>query len=329
MIVPPDFVRYNYVYVGDELSLPTDAQNVFRRITGASNSPSASTLLGRVSLGLVNLGSFGNSRVQYVTLAQDEDFGYTINANFEEGSVSLFENWSRWPQPNCQDPTCFEQQRIKIDQVPADSELIRIAQDFVKSRGVTISQYGQPEVDNSWRDYWIPEAIPVVFPLAIEGQNIYEQGGMIKYGIVVNVSLRHNRVSSVYNLSTQKYERSPYEVESDSKRILEIAARGGLYSWYPLDGGRKVDVEIGTPSTILMRMYHYDQKNSRNSELLVPALMFPIIKAPENEPYFSQKYITVPIIKELLNVNNDPIRIMPLGVPTPAGTSGAEPAPAL
>lgn len=308
----PEMHTYRFVYKGDELSLTEKEMEVLMRVKGLENNSDLVSMVQNMNLGLIDLSSFQNAKLQNISIVEDRDFGYSAYIDFLEGMVSINENWLRWRQPlnDCQgDEKCFQDLRIKESDIPADQDIVAIADDFLRKYNIPMDVYGPGEVDNNWKiyynqmenkaDYFFPESISVVYPLMINGKVVYDEGGN-KFGPRVNVNIREKIASSVYGLSSRQYESSMYETEIDSKRILSLAERGGWnrrYNYYTPEEGKIFDIEIGAPELIYVNMWRYN--NMESKEIIVPALSFPVLSVPEGA-WVYEKSIIVPLASELL-----------------------------
>ncbi|MBI4127443.1 MAG: hypothetical protein HY459_00080 [Parcubacteria group bacterium] len=317
---------YRYAYKGEPLSLPSTEAKVLKRIKGNTLGSQLTGFLNRSGLGLLNFGSFSNPSVQSFQINEERDFGYSIFVDLNEGAISINENWQRWPHPEaeCQDEACFERYRVKEGDIPADEVLINLANRFLADHGIPTEFYGEPVVNNTWREeylrasdkasFYIPDFATVIYPLKIDGQEVYDEGGFPS-GISVNINVRSQRVSGLWGLTTQNYQSSLYGAETDVDRILEIASRGG-FRMYPYEdpSAKIVEVELGTPKEALVRVWTYEA--NLGNELLVPALIFPVTKAPEGEAFYT-KDVVVPLVKEVLDEGNGggPIKILPVPLP--------------
>ena len=324
-MIAPDFINYNLVFNGELPALTAEQVEILKRQKGIS-SPQIGSILNTFNTGLIDLDSFDNAKVDSMNFYQDAPFGYMFYVNFREGSIALNSNWEKWPHPemNCRDEACYRRYRININDVPADETLIGIANDFVEEHGFDLSQYGEPEVDNTWRinyesspdkaQFYIPESARVVYPLLVEGKPVYEEGGA-KVGISVSVHVREKKVSDVWGIMDQKYLKSSYDAVTDEAQVRSFLETFGDMntSWMP-EGTtqRTVDITLGTPEIGYMKMYTYE--NTISDELIVPALIFPVENVPQGE-YFYRTSVTVPLAKDLLDNLNVPIdgpRPMPL-----------------
>ncbi len=313
-IMPPYYqpISYNYVYTGDTFSVDQEQMPVYKRQKGFNQS---SNVFNDLNLGLINLGSFNNTKLQNFTLVQDETDGYYITIDLNEGMVSVSENWNRWytmDQPY---------ESLKPGEVPADGEIIKIADEFLAKHGINLENYGPGEVDNAWRvyyesspdkaNYFIAPNFTVVYPLNINGQTIYDQSGN-KDGLRVNVNIQKNKAAGAYGIYSQKYLSSNYSVENNVDKIMELAKQGGVYPEYRDPNAKIVDVELGTPTLIYIKSWTW--QNNLSEEILSPALLFPVTKKPANDEYnyFWRQNIVVPLVKEIFEQNyvGTPIPLM-------------------
>jgi hypothetical protein len=315
-VMPPfELTNYRYIYDGNEIVLEGNFVNVLKRTKGENSASSVAKMIKGVNLGLINLGALGNSKAESITLYQDKDRGYSVYLGFYEGMISIYKNWRTWEnQSRC---LSISSTRCEIpvpnpltpNDVPNDEVLIEIANDFIGEFGINTKIYGKPEVSQSWRAYVgqveygdisVPEEIQVVYPLIIDGQKVYESYGEIS-GLTVSVDIRNKQVASIYNLSTQNYDRSSYKFASVSD-ILSLTERGGMNNYYYSDQANKAQgVKLGGPERVYMKYWKYDNITGISDELLVPALNFPVKDFPQNADYNLKRNVIVPLVDELVN----------------------------
>jgi hypothetical protein len=309
MIMP--MRSYQYVYKGESLELAETSANIYRRLKGDGRlSSSLDSLINTKAFGQINLSSFSNLKTSNISLLEDKPLGLSINIDFNEETIYIGENWLKWQSDrnNCGDnQACWDSYRLKIDQVPADEDLIAKTNKFLEDKGINLDHYDAPIADNQWRlnyetstdktNYYIPEYANVVYPLKIEDQIVYDQSGNLE-GLRVSVNLLHNAVSGVSNLTSYRFETSAYDLETDSARIISLAEKGGYGSgfYYLNEAQDKTVLELGTPTKSLIRFWRY--ANNTNEELFIPALIFPIINTPSD--YYGSRYITVPLAQEMV-----------------------------
>ncbi|MFH0776654.1 MAG: hypothetical protein V1936_03530 [Patescibacteria group bacterium] len=326
----PEFTITKFVYRGS-INLPTSPIQVLKRVKNQTIGGSLLQSLADFNFGLADFSSLQNLKLQNFGFAEDRDRGYAVYVGAEDGSVSISQNWQKWPnvydQCNGAAQDCYEKNRMKEGDMLSDQEDLRIAADFVQKFGVDLQSFGQPEIFNSWREelarstekigFYFPEQVAVIYPLQVAGQKVYNDGGTVD-GLTVNIDQRLKAATGLWNLQTQKYQASAYEPVRDEKLFRKFLERGGLWNWIPENSqnARIVEVELGDPEMVLLKYWNY--QDNENTELLIPALRFPVVKVPEGE-YVYQKAIVIPLAAEILAnqdknqpvpyLNSEPVKI--------------------
>jgi len=304
----PEFINVEYLFDGEIEALEPQSL-VYKKTEGVAGTRQLAQMLQTVNLGLVNLDAARNSALQQFTIIEDRDFGYIINVDLKEGSISINENYERWdrPQNRCRDERCFNQYRIRENDIQSNSEIIKIANQFAEEYGLNLSSYGEPVVGDSWRieyaraqnpsDFYFPQAVSVVYPLIIDGQRVFDPSGF-PTGIQISVDILLDKVTGAYGLTVQNYERSLYDTSTDVDKIKEFAKRGGMYGYYTLEG-KKEEVKLDNPERGFVQYYKYNQEKSKTETLLVPALIFPVAEIPK-EAQFIKQNVVVPLVTSIL-----------------------------
>ena len=350
---PQPWAPYRFVYRGAELKNLEPKVMVLRRVTGEAQLPAATDLVQSLEVPGISLPSFPNLKLSQLTLNQDSEYGYSIYVDLAAGQISVNQNLSRWPQPwaQCQDQTCAERYQLKESDVPQDGELVASAKKFLQEHGVETASYGEPYMQNDWRTwylklalqeratYYLPGVATVVFALRLKGHTVFEGGA--PSGLGVSVSLRDLRVTGFWNLTTNAFEASAYPAETDAAKLLAAAESGGQGYGGPgpfptplmAPSGMEVapnepttnrpmpeaQVELGTPEYAYLKLWNY-RSGTQADELYVPALAFPITKAPV-EVEHNLRYVVVQLVKDFWGNVGGPIRIMQGGAS--AGSAGA------
>jgi len=312
MIIPSP-IEYNYTYSGEDFELSDSSVSVLRRVKGEVGSSGIVQQIKSMNIGIGDLSSFTNTKIQNLSFYEDKDFGYYVDVNFREGMISIYENWEKWSNPlsRCTDERCYNDNRLTIQDVPSDDELLSIANAFLSDYGINAQLYASPEIIDDWRkvyestgdesSVWVPDQITIRYPMLVDGEKIYDQGGNI-VGLNVNVNVRYKRASGVYNLRVNKFESSEYEAITDVKKIIAYAEQGGMTGpvFYESNGMTNVgeNVELGTPEKVMVQIYNYS--NGLSNELLVPALRFPILNKSDDATFFWRNSVIVPLAKELI-----------------------------
>ncbi len=323
MIAPYPMITYTYVYEG-ELPALSSSVAVYKRITAGKSVP-FSALANSLNLGSIDLASFAGMNMDSVSFSQNKPYGYQMNVNLRDTSVSLDAQWDQWPQSKCQTDACFHGERVKLSDVPSEDQLIAAANAFIKDHAIDMTHYGTPTVDMQWkRDYdavpnkndvWIPDQMRVLYPLVIDSHEVSDQSGM-PFGISVGVQVKSRKVMNVFGLMSRDYAKSEYAGVTDKKQIMDYLSTLDQYSWAPDEGAKTktATVTLGTPVMGYSVYYKYDDNVMQ--ELLIPSLTFPIseIKGQDTEggQYFLRQSVVIPIASDMLKQQQDGGRPMPM-----------------
>ena len=313
-MIAPMPIEYKYKYSGDKFELNDLTVPVLRRKTGEAASLSIINQIKSMNLGIADLSSFASAKMQNLSFYEDRDFGYYVDVNFRDSSISIYENWEKWDSPlsRCADQRCYNENQLTIDDIPSDEELILIANGFLSQYGIVMDSYKDPEVVDDWRisydaaadkQYaWVPDQIQIRYSLIVEGETVYDQAGN-PFGLTVNVNIRHKRASGAWGLRANQFESSDYEAIADAEKIIAYAESGGMAGLIYYEQNEQTqaaaEVELGTPERVLVQIYNY--ANNKNNELLVPALRFPIIAKSDDLAFFWRSSVIVPLAKELID----------------------------
>lgn len=302
-IMPP-MEYYNYIYQGDEIKLEDKELPVYKKIRGLKSQAALAQMLQNSNFDSIDLEAFDNAKLTNFQISEDKNFGYTVWVDLYEGLINISENWLKWPQTQASTP-------LNINDVPSDETLITMSDKFLAEKKIDLSNFGDPYVEKTWRiyyersvgqdDYAIPDYMSVVYPQKINGQEVYEEWGS-PYGIRININIRQKKVSGAWGISTQKYQSSNYAMETDTEKILKLAAGGG-YQVYKDETAKVIDIKLGTPTLKYTLVWQYD--NLESQQLYVPALVFPIIDMPK-DTYFYRENVIIPLAQDILNSRINP-----------------------
>lgn len=323
MIMPPMY-NYSFQYTGEAVQIEDTTAPVYNRIRGMEAGRRLARLIQGQDKSLVDLSRFSATRIQNISFLE-ENGDYSINLDLWEGRANIFPQYEKWypvqcdKQGNCNSPTPLTEK-----DVPPETTLISLANGFLDKYGIDRARFGEPKVDNNWRQGlilradapeqspYVPDVITVVYPISVDGQLITESNGDM-YGLRVGVDIRKNKVQSVWNLNNEQYEKSQYDVETDWNKIVAIAERGAMGGWYGAQN-KDMKLNLGTPEKIYIPYYNYIPEKQLNQELYIPAFKFPVLNPPADQPYF-QKSVVVPLVKEILKnyevVNPEPRPVEP------------------
>lgn len=302
-----DIIKYVYTYTGEALDLTNVSDAVYKK-TGGLDIGNAGRDLTRSKFGPVDIGAFGNMQLQTFNVKQADKNGYGIYVDPENGMISIYGNEGLWGYSN-------EYVPLTEGDILSNDAAIALSNKFLTDYQINTTGFGSPVIDDRNLVYalsqpasirYIPDTINITYPLLLEGQPAYNNDGSA-YGLFVMVNMRTKAVTSVSINLAKSYDKSSYELERDSAKILSLAAQGGLYT-YPQEGVTKtVNIELGTPEIILTS--HYSYANNQSELLFIPALSFPVTKNSDTDPIYSDK-IVIPLVKSVIEeANQAPIAI--------------------
>lgn len=325
MMMPPYVQQiYSYEYSGSGYALKNDQMEVLMKTKNAISLAETDAFLKNFKISSLDLAQFSKLKLNNLTMSEDREYGLSLNIDFNEGTLNLSRNWNLWPQSKYSTEKCYTEKcqsaqadTIAIDDIPSDEKAIGIAQDFLKKYQISTVSYGKPYVNNDWKIQYslatdkqfayVPESVTVTYPLVLDEKTVYEEYGQAK-GMTVNIDVKSGRVSDVYGMEKLDFASSEYAVQTDFSKILEVAKNGGRGRYaVPYSENEniiQVKVPLGEPEMIYAHIYDY--QNGTNTEYLVPALKFPVLREPKEGEYF-QTTIIVPIIKEFTEMKHSPI----------------------
>jgi len=323
----PEWTTYKYIYEGDNINFNEEFVQVLRRQKNTKAGSQLAKIVGSSNMELLDISNLANSKVEMISISEDKDRGYTVHLNFQEGQVSIYKNWRRWESParciGILGARCGEYEPLKLGDIPGDEVLVKIANDFLRKYKIDVAIYGQPEINKDWQVFSqqtdskyanIPEEIQVVYPLLINGKKTYESHGPLA-SITVGIDIRNNIVASVYNLTTQNYDQSSYKAANASEILKATEAGGGINTYYSSqNSGNIVEIRLGTPERGYMRYWKQNTDNT-SDELLVPALVFPVVNETINNKA-TIRNVVVPLVEELIKQSqeNYPMPILEAGI---------------
>lgn len=310
MIYPPvDMPVYNYTYDG-KIELPEAELPVYRKESVPFNSSDTRAIVRNLAIRDIDTGAFENLGLSNLTLTEDRDYGYMLNIDFLNGTINMYQNYLKWPQPVCDQNGCTPLPKITESDIPADSVIIAEGQKFIQKYRIDMSAYGAPQVDSSWRIWYarsaemggeqmIPDMYTVTYPLLLDGKTIYQEGGSYK-GLTLNYDIRTKRITGLYGIEKSTLNRSSYRTIQDLTLIQDMIKNGGRYinTDTSANAGRKVvNITLGEPTLGYAHIFG-EWKNGKTTEYLVPAYIFPV-KNPPKEGY-TPSTIVIPLVESFV-----------------------------
>ena len=269
-----------FEYKGNPIVINTGEGTVFKRDKGVNAGKQLAGFLKGSNFGIANLTSFSNLDLKGIQFSQDQDHGYTLAINFDEGTVNI--------ASDAKVPT-----GVSSTTLPSDSSLINTAGNFLASHSIDRSSYGQPFVDHEAYESNATDTITVVYPLVLGGQSVYDQSGHV-YGLNVDINLNSKSVVLVENLVSQLYESSTYNLETDGAKIVAKLPHATVSP-----DAATATIEVGTPQRVLMRSV-VTQKDGSVDELYIPAILF---TASDHTTVGVPHHVIVPIVLDTLGAS--------------------------
>lgn len=327
LIYNPVYTNYHFAF-NQELPELNGTVEVLKRESGLDAAKQYANTFQKLKLGVFDLSKLRNTYVQSFSLAEDRDKGYMVNVDMVAGTVSISENYSKWhvlpTEMDCRMGACdTDPNRLTIDQVPSESELITIADAFLKEYRIDMSEYGEGKVDASWRvgyelaenkgEFYISNIHTVVYQFMINGKPVYEEyGGAM--GIRVNINAKEMKVTNVEGIMTKTFSGSEYAGVTDEARLKAMIEKGRMAVY--AEPTKTIEVELENARVGYMRKWQYNESNGNSSELFVPALILDVkdFEKVQGEGLW-QNTVILPLADEMLSElekqNNEPIKILP------------------
>lgn len=282
-------------------------------------------LLSTMSLSQIQLSSFTNVQLDYVTLSEQKEHGYTITIDRKNGQISLYKNYSG-------DVIAVKEMATNSPSnstpMPADGAIITTANQFLGDHGISRQGLAEPIVRKDWQMYklmidsasssaYSPSDVTVVYPWVLGGVPVVDDGGQ-PYGLMVVVHLADMTVTSVSNIVPLSFTSSNYDLVTATSQLADVIKRGGVYGYVPDTAATTNSVQLGAP-TAVYTVSRY-QLNSDDADVLVPALSFPV---PDDKVSVAgRSFVIVPVVKQLLELNQ---KSYPYAMPATSSGSATTP----
>ncbi len=293
-----------YTYNEDDIWLPKDPnQNIY--ITKSKLSTNSPILNIFADIPEINLSKFTNTTIRHLSLAQNnQKFGYIISLDFNSGIISINEDYENWPNPfiDCEDEYCYKSLQLKKSDMPSESEIITIANQFISDYQIDLNNYGEPIIDNSWKTYredYAPETINIIYPLLINNHYVYHQNGA-NIGIQITINVRYKKVASVYGIRIVNFDiYTSKRAENALEKVanaLKNKRNNYIDPYLSQENIITEEVELVSPEFCYVLYNNYETQN----EIFIPAIAF-TVKNKKN--YIDNNKIIAPLFenKEIIN----------------------------
>ncbi len=277
-----DYITFKYN--GDPAALYETQGVVFKRTKDIDSSKQLADIIQATNFGLVKLSSFSNLNLKNIELSEDKTNGYTVEVNFENGSINVGAEKGYWT------PATGTSSAI------SDSDAITIANSFISGHGLDLSTYDKPSVITS-----SSSLVKVAYPLLLDNKQVYQPDASV-YGIVISIDSSKKQVSGLEGLNSQIYESSQYSLETDFSKVL-AAATSTLDSIVstPDQTPSLMEAFLGNPTHVLLRYMSPSQSASTTDELYIPAMRFTITYQSSSTQSSLPGSVVVPLVKDFLD----------------------------
>jgi len=296
-IAPYPYISKAYAYHYEGSYPLSDLSNkVYRQVTEDLSLYSLEAQIKKTTIGNFSFSYLDQPKIQNIMVSEDKENGYSLQVDALYGTVYLTRNWQSWDESDVHEA-------MTLDQIPANEEIIMVAQTFLQEYGIDISSYGNPVVQDEWFNFasgvdgYIPEIIGVVYPRVIEGVEVWDLYGS-PTGLLVYVNVRTGTIDSANWSIGHSFERSSYDLVSELDEVSSLIEQGGLYQYQYEFADVTYDITLSEPTFVLAQYTQY--KGNEFSTLYLPALAFPISEKPEGAEIFSD-HVVVPLVKEFLS----------------------------
>jgi hypothetical protein len=312
MVIDPSYqpTIYEYTYTGT-LQIATGSQAVYRRKNMPIDTGDISHMLGSMHIDGFDIGSLKNTKITNLTLVEDRAYGYSVSLDFLGGTVGIYQN-TQWPQPKCDQNGCETLPEISRESLENTWALIQIADRWIQDYQINRSLYGSPRVEVfaypigvmadgvTPEPYRVPDLVTVVYPLLLDGKNIYEEYGTSR-GLSLSIDLRSQKISSVYGIEKVSLERSQYESETDTGVIMQMIRQGGRYEGWNPENAKKVTLSLGEP-VLTYVVLSGEYRDGESPTYYVPAYRFPVLGRTAD--MWAPESIMIPLVRGFAVKNN-------------------------
>lgn len=295
---------YKYVYDGDKTFLDNLNDTDFPVLKRVKDSTVPFNNTNIINTNIIDISKFNNLKINNISIDEDKDRGYSLYMSLIDGTLSISKNWAKWPQLDYNT-------QLTINDVASNNELISIASDFAKDYNINLENYSAPEIQTDYAvlyakttdksSFYIPASTSVIYPLTINGKEVYEQYGS-KYGIIMSINFKEKKVEYVNNIQTLKFESASYDLNKNVDDILKVAENtDNYYAPDSTSNYKTVEIKLTDPKLAYAKIYNYDNATGINNEFLVPAVVFKTNDSTDETQTYYRNYIVVPLTKEYID----------------------------
>ncbi len=259
------YSNYKYEYVWEGIQIPEDLL-VYEHETNWGFSDQLWGILSVLDIDSIDLDMFEDLSVESISLKQKN--GYRININSKKWHVDIIWNGNNDLNRN-------EYDNFDLDDVMSKDQLVSNVNKFLDEYNIDISDsYNEIVLDDSWKENlhksseraYIPKTARLVFPIDLEGYEVYDlwgkpEGLQVAYNMVTDKVTSFGPLKSIY---LKAFESNMYS------SIKPLVDKINSKNWQSMD--KDITVQLENAKLVYTSMYRYDQ--GRQIQYYVPAVYF-------------------------------------------------------
>lgn len=312
--IPAPVGGIRYSYKGAAVALADVTVAVLERELPSDPLRFPAATLGTLGIGGVDLSRQGRSTLQQFSILTPD--GYVVDVSAQQGTVAISQGIQQLLAAQA------KERKEEAPDVPADEVLVRTANSFLDTFGISRTAYGTPIVDRRYLQQTLPpetaegeqdapvsdvrpievSTVPVLYPLLVNDKKVFTLWGD-PVGMTVTINIATGKVESAFGIQTQTFKSSAYPAVQSWDEVLDA-----LNASSPPEGEGVSTVELAEPEHVLILM-NRTLDSGEWRDLLVPGLAFPLQEPAAGMP----ERMIVPLAKDLLSSNG--FGITPFSVP--------------
>lgn len=308
---------YKYIYSWKKIEIKESQLPVYKKVKIWFDDKDFINIIKNIDIGKLDMSKFTNLKMNNISVSEDREFWFDISINFKEWNMYFYKNFEKWPV-NCIDmmklssSSSYHQNctnyKITISDIPDDTKLLEIVNDFIKQYSIDTKDFGQPVIDNYWKiwyenstdkaNYYLPDTINVIYPWIIDGNEIYEEFWQKKW-LKIWVDVKNLKVNSLNSMEKMQFDVSNYDIDQNFENIIKVAEKWWRY-WFTndsySDSFKVVNLTLLEPEIKYIDYYTY--KDYSSQEYLIPSYVFPVDKSNIRLDEYVPNTVIVPLTKD-------------------------------
>jgi hypothetical protein len=307
-LYPPEVT---YDYTGDtNVSIP-QSLSIYKTQRSELAVSRIQSIISQFGFDIGGIIEEGRIVMQYFSFANPkEKLNYSVD--FNNGILTFHKTYQHDP----------DRKRATEEDVPSDSELITIANAFLKKHGIDPATLNPPEIDNQWRVYYerekarmekvgdsyipyIPDQIRVIYPQMIENIPVVDFGGTNVGQVNLHINIFDKEVVSGGIQLSLDLDKTDYPAQDFEEIIAILEETGGTNAFNfgprplrietPDEDLKPADIDVAYDEAMLAYFRKYDWREGESKTYYIPVVMFKgeVTHSGEEEPYDQSTFVPV------------------------------------